>query len=75
MLMCQPKIPLAFFKRFDEQFVAVFFSPVAVNEKLANVYAVVPTYRKVASRSTSWLVAHPRIFRLFMKGKFDSYVL
>ena len=34
--MCQAKIPL---KRFDEQFVEVFFSPVAVNEKLANVYA------------------------------------
>jgi hypothetical protein len=32
-------------------------------------------YRKVASRSTSWLVAHPRIFRLFMKEKFDAYVL
>ena len=32
-------------------------------------------YRKVASRSTSWLVAHPRIIRLFLKGKFDSYVL
>ena len=32
-------------------------------------------YRKVASRSTSRLVARPRIFRLFMKGKFDAYVL
>ena len=32
-------------------------------------------YRKVASRSTSRLVALPRIFRLFMKGKFDAYVL
>ena len=32
-------------------------------------------YRKVASRSTSWLVARPRIFRPFMKGKFDPYVL
>ena len=31
-------------------------------------------YRKVASRSTSQLVAHPRIFRLFIKGKFDAYV-
>ena len=26
-------------------------------------------HRKVASRSTSRLVAHPRIFRLFMEGK------
>ena len=33
------------------------------------------TYRKVASRSTSRLVARPRIFRLFMKEKFDAYVL
>ena len=32
-------------------------------------------YRKVASRSTSRLVAHPSIFRMFMKEKFDAYVL
>ena len=32
-------------------------------------------YRKVASSRLSWLVAHPRIFRLFMKGNFDAYVL
>ena len=32
-------------------------------------------YRKVASRSTSRLVARSRIFWLFMKGKFDPYVL
>ena len=32
-------------------------------------------YRKVASRSTSRLVARPGIFRLFIKGKFDPYVL
>ena len=31
------------------------------------------TYCNVASRSTSWLVAHPRIFKLFMKGKFYAY--
>ena len=30
---------------------------------------------KVASSSLSQLVAYPRIFRLFMKGKFDAYVL
>ena len=29
----------------------------------------------VASRSTSQLVAHLRIFRPFMKGKFDAYLL
>ena len=32
-------------------------------------------YRKVTSRSTSRLVACQRIIRLFMKGKFDAYVL
>ena len=32
-------------------------------------------YRKVASRSTSRLVAHLRVFRLLMKGRFDAYVL
>ena len=32
-------------------------------------------YCKVASSRLSWLVAHSRIFRLFMKGKFDAYVL
>ena len=32
-------------------------------------------YRKVASSRLSWLVAYPSIFRLFMKGKFDAYVL
>ena len=32
-------------------------------------------YRKVASSRLSWLVAHSRIFRLFIKGKFDPYVL
>ena len=32
-------------------------------------------YRKVASSKLSWLVAHPMVFRLLMKGKFDPYVL
>ena len=32
-------------------------------------------YRKVASSTLSQLVAHFHIFRLFMKGKFDAYVL
>ena len=32
-------------------------------------------YQKVASSRLSWLVVRPRIFRLFMKGKFDAYVL
>ena len=33
------------------------------------------TYRIVASSRLSWLVAHSRIFRLFIKGKFDAYIL
>ena len=32
-------------------------------------------YRKVASSRLSWLVAHFHISRLFMKGKFDAFVL
>ena len=32
-------------------------------------------YRKVASIRLSRLVGHLRIFRLFMKGKFDLYIL
>ena len=32
-------------------------------------------YRKVASSRLSRLVAHFRIFRLLVKGKFDAYVL
>ena len=32
-------------------------------------------YRKVASSRLSRLVAHFHVFRLFMKGKFDAYVL
>ena len=32
-------------------------------------------YCKVASSRLSRLVAHPSIFELFMKGKFDAYVL
>ena len=29
-------------------------------------------YPKVETRGMSWLVAHPSIFRIFMKGKFDA---
>ena len=32
-------------------------------------------YRKVVSSRLSWLVAHLRIFKPYMKGKFDAYVL
>ena len=31
-------------------------------------------YRKVPSSRLSWLVAHLRIFRLFMTVKFDAYI-
>ena len=32
------------------------------------------TYCKIPSSRLSWLVAHARIFRMFMKGNFDAYV-
>ena len=32
-------------------------------------------YRKVVNSRLSRLVAHPSIFKLFMKGKFDAYDL
>ena len=32
-------------------------------------------YRKVSSNRRSWLVANPSIFRLFIRGKFDAYVM
>ena len=31
-------------------------------------------YHRIASRRTPLLVAHPSIFRIFMKRKFDAYV-
>ena len=40
-----------------------------------NCTAYFITYRKIASSSMSWLVAHIQIFRRLMKGKFDAYVL
>ena len=43
-----------------------------INGRLSGHYT---TYRKVASSSMSCLVAHPSIFRMFMKGKFDACVL
>ena len=33
------------------------------------------TYRKVANSSTSHLVSPPRVYRLFMKRKFNAYLL
>ena len=40
-----------------------------------NAVFLTNTYRKVASSRLSRLVAHPRIFRGFTKGKFDANVL
>ena len=45
----------------------------ASHESMSETYPTI--YRKVASSRLSWLVAHFRIFRLFMKGKFHAYVL
>ena len=41
----------------------------------ATIKVIVHRYRKVASSRLPRLVAHLRIFRLLMKGKFDAYVL
>ena len=42
---------------------------------LTYIVSLLFAYRKVASSGLSRLVAQLRIFRLFMKGKFDGYVL
>ena len=44
-----------------------------VNQLLSVAQSI--SYRKVASSRLSWLVVHFHIFRLFMKGNFDAYVL
>ena len=41
----------------------------------ATFFIIIFTHRKVASSRLSRLVAHLSIFRKFMKGKFDAYVL
>ena len=57
------------------------FSPLWVLPRIHEKYILramptfLHTYRKVASSRLSWLVAHLRIFRVFMKGKVDAYVL
>ena len=57
---------------------AIFFSQLTV-WKLTPVnftnYKIMLGYHKVKSSKLFWLVAHPGIFRRFMKGKFDAYVL
>ena len=50
--------------------------PFALNKKLVETALIAPyNYCKVASKNMSWSVAHPGIFRLFMKGKMDNHVL
>ena len=43
-----------------------------VNQKVCNHQCQI--YCKIANSRLSRLVAHLRIFRLLMKGKFDAYV-
>ena len=62
-----------FFLIYD--FCQLFPSCFTVNFFIPKINILTPTYRKVASSRLSQLVAHLRIFRLFMKGKFDAYVL
>ena len=51
------------------------------NATMTCIYKICPKimgnleYRKVTSSSLSRLVAHSRIFRLFMKGNCDAYVM
>jgi hypothetical protein len=40
-----------------------------------SLWSIKTLYRKAASSRLSWLVALFHIFRLFIKGNFDSYVL
>ena len=42
---------------------------------ILQVHNIKTDYLKVASSRMSWLVARTSIFRIFMKGKFDAYVL
>ena len=49
----------------------VFFTNLIMGQ-LVKVYEL---RLKVGSSKLSWLVPHLRIFRLFMKGKLDAYVL
>ena len=44
-------------------------------ENQDNANHILSKYRKVTSSRLSRSVAHPSIFRLFMKGRFDAYVL
>ena len=54
--------------RFEGEFLAI--STISLTRTF-----LIFTYRKVARSRLSRLVAHPRIFRRLMKGKFDPYLL
>ena len=71
----QTKQQNVFIKTMLALFMAVIFA-------LGNIYLLHVSkfltflmYCKVASSRLSWLVAHPSFFRMFMKGKCDTYVL
>ena len=57
--------------RYAKTYQIGFVSPIVTSCQIW----VKNTYRKVANSSLSRLVAHFQIFRRFMKGKFDAYVL
>ena len=59
-----PIIVVAAFAQFGVQ---IWASVVVFGKSLTQ-----SRYCEVANRSMSWLVAHPRIFRLLMKGKIDT---
>ena len=59
--------------RLWNSFVVWWISKVRMGPKSFSSYG--STYRKVTNSRLSRLVAHFWIFRLFMKGKFDAYVL
>ena len=52
-----------------------FDSSVIGTQQVTEYFISLTAYCKVASSRLSRLVAHPIIFRLFMKGNFDAYAL
>ena len=57
------------------QKVNLFWHISALVSKMGQIKKSKALYYIGASSRLSWLVAHSRIFRLFMKGKFDAYVV
>ena len=58
----------------QDHFVSFWYSFALPQASLIEIWSY-KIYRKVASSSMSWLVAHLMIFRNLMKGKFDAYVV